>query len=58
MSEWAKKAKNLSGAPMGIEAELIDMADQTKDLVQAYDISYAEEIVKVLTLGFAVTTAE
>jgi hypothetical protein len=49
MSEWAKKAKNLSGAPMGIEAELIDIADQAKDLVQGYDITYAEEMVKVLT---------
>lgn len=58
MSEWAKKAKNLEWAPMGIEAELIDISEQAKDLVQAYDITYAEEMVKVLTLGFAVTTAE
>lgn len=58
MSEWTKKAKNLAGAPMGIEAELIDISEQSKDLVQGYDISYAEEMVKVLTMGFAVTTAE
>lgn len=58
MTEWARKAKNLEWAPMPIEAELIDIWEQAKDLVQGYDITYAEEMVKVLTLGFSVTTAE
>lgn len=58
MTKWARTAKNLSGAPMWIEAELVEVTDQAKELVQAYDITYAEEMVKVLTMWFSVSTAE
>ncbi len=34
MSQWAKNSMNLEGAPMGIEAELIEVGEQAKDLVQ------------------------
>ena len=58
MSQWARKWQNLAGAPDGIQAELIDIAEQARDLVNAYDITYAEEKVKLYTLGFEITTAE
>lgn len=58
MKEWSKNAQTIKGAPEAIQAQLIDAADQTKDLMQAYDITYAEEMVKVLSMGFTVTTAE
>jgi len=58
MSQWARKATNLAGAPDAIQAELVDTAEQARDLVTGYDITYAEEQVKLYTLGFAVTTAE
>ncbi len=58
MTQWARKATNLSGAPDGIQAELVDVADQARDLISGYDITYAEEMVKVLALGFSVTTSE
>ena len=58
MSQWAKKAKNLNGAPDAIQAELANRAEQAKDLVFWYDVTYAEEKVKLYTLWFGVTTAE
>lgn len=58
MTQWTRKATNLQGAPDAIMAELADVAEQSRDLVNGYDITFAEEKVKVLTLGFGVTTAE
>lgn len=58
MSQWARTATNLAGAPDAIQAELTDRAEQARDLVRGYDITYAEEQVKLYTLGFSVTTAE
>jgi len=58
MTQWAKKAQNLKGAPEGVQAELVQISDQARDLVQGYDITFAEEMVKNLTLGFSVTAAE
>lgn len=57
-TQWSRKAKAIAGAPDSIQAELTDMAHQTTDLIKGYDIRYAEEMLKVLTLGFAITTAE
>lgn len=57
-SQWAMKAQNLKGAPDAIQAELADSTEQSRDLVQGYDITYAEEMVKVLSLGFGVTAPE
>jgi hypothetical protein len=58
MSQWARTATNLEGAPDAIQAELVERAEQARDLVQGYDITYAEEQVKLYTLGFAITTSE
>jgi len=57
-TQWSRKAKTISGASDGIQAELASMAEQTMDLVKGYDIRYAEEMVKVFTLGFSISTAE
>lgn len=57
-TQWARNAKTLKGAPDAIQAELVDVASQTQDLVNGYDIRYAEEMMKLLTLGFAITTSE
>ena len=57
-SQWSRKAQTLSWAPESIQAELVQVAEQSKDLMVGYDITYAEELVKVLSLWFAVTTAE
>lgn len=56
-TKWARQAKTLQGAPDSIQAELLDVASETRDLALAYDTRYAEEMVKLWTLGFAVTTA-
>ena len=56
-TEWARRAKTLQGAPDHIQAELLDVASETRDLALAYDARYAEELVKLFTLGFDITTA-
>jgi len=57
-TQWTRNAKTIAGAPDNIQAEMTDVSSQTMDLVKGYDIRYAEEMLKVLTLGFAITTAE
>lgn len=49
--DWARTANTLEGAPMGVQAEMIDIAGQTKDLVEAMDKTEAELMVKVYTEG-------
>lgn len=55
-TKWARQAKTLQGAPDAIQAELLDVATETRDLALAYDSRYAEEMVKLWTKGFSVTT--
>jgi hypothetical protein len=57
-TQWSRNAKTIAGAPEGIQAELADMASNTRDLVVGYDIRHAEELVKVLTKGFSISAAE
>lgn len=57
-SRWAKEANTVEGAPGNIQAELADVASQSRDLVMAYDMRYATELVKVITKGFTVSAAE
>lgn len=54
-SQWAKNAKTLSGADSDIQAEFLRIPAQIKSLYSGFDIRYAEELVRVWTLGFAVT---
>ncbi len=54
-TEWARRAKTIAGAPDHIQAELLDVASETRDLSLAYDIRFAEEMVKTLTKGFSIT---
>ena len=56
-TKWARQAKTLQGAPDSIQAELLDVASESRDLALAYDSRYAEEMVKLWTKGFSVTTA-
>lgn len=56
-TKWARQAKTLQGAPDSIQAELLDVASEARDLALAYDVRYAEEMVKLWTLGFAITTS-
>jgi len=56
-TKWARQAKTLQGAPDAIQAELLDVASETRDLALAYDSRYAEEMVKLWTKGFSVTAA-
>lgn len=56
-TKWARQAKTLQGAPDAIQAELLDVAAETRDLALAYDVRYAEEMVKLWTKGFSVTAA-
>ena len=46
-TKWARQAKTLQGAPDTIQAELLDVASETRDLALAYDTRYAEEMVKL-----------
>ena len=57
-TKWARQAKTLQGAPDHIQAELLDVASENRDLALAYDSRFAEEMVKLFTLGFAITTAK
>lgn len=57
-TQWTRDAKTIEGAPDSIQAELTNLASQTQDLVTGYDIRYAEEMVKVLTLGFSISASE
>ena len=54
-TQWSRNAQNIKGAPDMIQAEFVNSGEQAKDLVVAYDITYAEEIVKVLAKGFSVS---
>ena len=54
-TEWARRAKTLQGAPDHIQAELLDVASETRDLSLSYDTRFAEEMVKLLTKGFSIT---
>ena len=53
---YAKNAKTLQGAPTGVEAELLLVADDTRDLSLSYDLRYAEDMVKVWANGFSITS--
>ena len=55
-TQWARKAKNLKGAPESVQAELVLVKDQSQDLVQGYDITFAEELVGVPAKGFSVVS--
>ena len=52
-TKWARQAKTLQGAPDAIQAELADVSSEMRDLALAYDIRYAEELVKVFANGFS-----
>lgn len=56
-TQWARNAQTLKGAPDSIQAELLDVASETRDLALAYDVRFAEEMVKVLAKGFSITAA-
>jgi hypothetical protein len=56
MSQWIKNGKNIEGAPDGIQAEAINMSEQARYLVMAYDRTFAEEMIKVLTKGFSISS--
>lgn len=58
MSEWAKNGMGLVGASDTIQAEIASINEQAKDLVEWYDITYAEEMVKTLTKGFEITSTD
>lgn len=55
--DWARTANTIKGAPMGVQAEMIDIAGQTKDLVEGSDRTEAEVMTKVLTLWETATAA-
>jgi len=57
-TQWSRNAQTLKGAPDMIQAEFVNSAEQARDLMMAYDITYAEEMVKVPALGFAITASE
>lgn len=56
-TEWARIGQNINGAPDAIQAELLLASSQVRDLALAYDIRFAEEMVKVLTKGFSITAS-
>ena len=54
-TKWALTAKNIAGANDSIQAELALSASEIQELTVAYDLRYAEELLKNLTLGFTIT---
>lgn len=56
-AQWIRQGQNIKNAPSDIQAKLTDVAEQTRDLVLAYDMRRAEELVKVIAKGFSVTAA-
>lgn len=55
--DWARTAQTLKGAPQWVQAEMIDIAGQTKDLVEASDRTEAEIMTKILTEWTSTTAA-
>ena len=47
-SQWIRQGQNIKNAPGDIQAKLVDVAEQTRDLILSYDMRKAEELVKVL----------
>lgn len=57
-TQWMKNSKTVKGSSDSIQAELVSIPKQIQDLMTAYDIVRAEEIVKVLAKGFSVSSSE
>lgn len=54
-TKWAEQSKTIEGAPGEIQAELLLAASEARDLALAYDVRYAEEMVKLFSKGFSIT---
>jgi len=54
--KWIKNSKTIQGAPDGVQADFIDVSYRTRDLTLSYDMTFAFELVKVLTKWFSITS--
>ena len=57
-TEWARHSRTIEGANGTIQAELLDTASNMRELALAYDIRWAEDLVKVWANGFSITAAQ
>ena len=55
LQKWLETSNTIEGAPMGVQAELVDIQDQVQDLVDAYDMTKADILVNVWTQGNVMT---
>ena len=58
LTEWIRSSNSIAGAPERIQGEYIDIQKQVKDLVDGYDITWADLLVRVCTKGFSISAAE
>lgn len=56
-TKWAKSSNNIKGAPESIQAMLYDISNSTKSLMQAWERTYMEEMVKLRVKGFSITAS-
>ena len=54
MKEWSRTAQNLSGASEWVQADMATTAKQAVSLINGYDITLAEELLRTITLWFNV----
>ncbi len=58
LTEWINTSNGISGAPENLQAEFLKVSDQIKDLLKAYDITWADLLTRVYTKGFSISASE
>jgi len=58
LTEWIRSSNTIAWAPEGIQAEYVSIAEQMQDLVEWYDITWADLLVRLYTKWFVMTASE
>ncbi len=58
LTEWIRTSNSIKWAPEGIQAEYISISEQMQDLVEGYDITWADLLVRLYTKSFESDSAE
>lgn len=58
LTEWIRTSNSIKGAPDKIQAEYISIAEQMQDLVEGYDLTWADLLVRLYTKSFDMDAAE
>lgn len=58
LTDWLRVSKTIKWASETVQADLLKVPSQIKDLYYAYDITLSDLLAKVITLGFSISSAE